>query len=112
LSGNIEVIATELRLFKEELSRRFDEIRDDVRNMRSDMATNYVHHQAYHSDIGRVNDRIANVEADVVDLRTTIAADKAERNTESRWTKGQIVTAAVAILMAAIAIAAALIEAH
>ena len=67
------VIATELRLLKEDLGRRLDDHRDDIRSMRAEMSSNYVHQQAYQAEYGRVSDRIANVESDVVEIRTSLA---------------------------------------
>lgn len=138
-----EVIATELRLFKEELSRRFDEQRDlggrqsealalELRQLRTDMTSNYVSHQAYQAEYGRVTDRIANVEGDVVEMRTSLAtqfvdvhghidrrfeeitaAIKArfdETKDQRRWTWGQVVLIGLGVLAAATTVAVALIS--
>jgi hypothetical protein len=67
------VIGTKLDLLKEDIGRRLDDHRDDIRSMRSEMASNYVNQQAYQAEYGRMADRIQNVESDVVEIRTSLA---------------------------------------
>lgn len=69
-----EVIATELRLFKEELMRMMADYRDELRSMRQDMSSNYVHHKVYQSDQARQDDRTHDLDSDMLEVKTTIGA--------------------------------------
>lgn len=114
------VIATELRLLKEDLGRRLDDHRDDIRGMRSEMASNYVNQKAYQAEYGRLTDRIGNVETDVAELRVTIKASivelhghidrKLDELKVSRWRMvGLIVTVVLGLLSSATAVVVAVV---
>ena len=114
------VIGTKLDLLKEDIGRRLDDHRDDIRSMRAEMATNYVHQGAYQAEYGRMTDRIANVEADVIEIRTSLAAQMvdlhghidrkfAEMTISRRWVVGLVATVVLALLSSATAIAIAVI---
>jgi hypothetical protein len=124
------VIGTKLDLLKEDIGRRLDDHRDDIRSMRAEMATNYVHQGAYQAEYGRMSDRIGNVEADVVELRTSLATqfldthghidrrfneivEKVhEERLSRRWVIGLVVSVVLGLLASATAVAIAVISGH
>lgn len=120
MTASVEVIAEQVKLMKEDLSRRLDDHREDIRGMRSEMSSSYVHHQAYQAEYGRVTDRIANAEADIVEMRTSLATqfidihghiDRKfdEIKMSRRWVAGVMVTVILGFLSSATAIAIAVI---
>lgn len=119
----VAVIATEVRLMKDEIGRRLDELRTEQRDTRTEMSANFVHHTAYQAEYGRVTDRIANVESDVIEIRTSMATqiidlhghiDRkfAEMTISRRWVVGMVITVVLALLSSATAIAIAVITGH
>lgn len=125
MTASVEVIAEQVKLMKEDLGRRLDDHREDIRAMRTEMASTYVHHQAYQAEYGRITDRIAGVEADVVELRTSLAtqfvdvhghidrrfgeimAQAKDDRLSRRWVIGVLVTVTLGLLASCTAIAIA-----
>lgn len=114
------VIAAKLDMLKDDIGRRLDDHRDDIRSMRGEMAANYVNQQAYQAEYGRLTDRIGNVEADVIEVRTTIKAEivalhghidrKLDELKMSRWRMVSLsVTVALALLGSVTSVAVTLI---
>lgn len=119
----IAVVAAEVRLMKEDLGRRIDELRTDQREGQAAMASHFVHQAAYQAEYGRLTDRIGNVESDVVEIRTNLSTQifdlhghidrKFEEMTVSRrWIIGVVVTVVLAFLGSATAIGIAVIAGH
>lgn len=78
LGRQLAILATEVRMSRDELTRRFDEQGKAFTELRKEMTTNYVTREHHSSDIGRLTDRTVNVESDLVDLRTSSAASLVE----------------------------------
>jgi hypothetical protein len=117
------VLGAKLDMLSADIGRRLDEQRDDIRLMRSELPKHYVGQQAYQAEYGRLSDRIQNVEADVIEIRTTINTSLealrghldrkfAEQGVSRRWMIGLAVTVALGLLSSATAVVIAVIAAN